>query len=392
MHKLYNDDCLKVLDKLINDNVLVDSVICDPPYGTTACEWDLVIPENELIPRLYKVIKPNGWLILFGNSPFYDRLLVKSTNKYDGKQLFKYSQEMIWEKHAPSNPLSANQQLMRKHEKIMILTINKKENGKHQTYNPYTKILLNDVKSIPKIFGMEHWGSDATEKQNERNKIKIIDLNNIDCLKHTNAYKKSSDQIRWSIKHLVDKRTKLRIGGDLQHLNVKTQKYRDFSKEDNLKHINNRFKIPKVGITHLGKEQTKQNERIDKLNNGKIESTKEYIPYTNYPTSIFKTKHDYDKIHPTQKPLALMTHLVKLFTNENDWVLDFTMGSGSTGVACVKNNRNFIGIELNEKYFNIAKDRIEGKTPEKELEEYVEFIKEKKEQINLFEGVLNENE
>lgn len=63
--------------------------------------------------------------------------------------------------------------------------------------------------------------------------------------------------------------------------------------------------------------------------------------------------------HPTQKPLALMDRLVKVFTNEGDTVLDFTMGSGSTGVACIQNNRNFIGIELDEEYFNIAEQRIQ---------------------------------
>ncbi len=63
--------------------------------------------------------------------------------------------------------------------------------------------------------------------------------------------------------------------------------------------------------------------------------------------------------HPTQKPLQLMDRLVKVFTNEGDTVLDFTMGSGTTGVACVQNNRSFIGIEIDENYFNIAKQRIE---------------------------------
>jgi len=63
-------------------------------------------------------------------------------------------------------------------------------------------------------------------------------------------------------------------------------------------------------------------------------------------------------VHPTQKPVALMEYLIKTYTNEGDTVLDFTMGSGSTGVACKKLGRNFIGIELDEGYFNIAKERI----------------------------------
>lgn len=81
--------------------------------------------------------------------------------------------------------------------------------------------------------------------------------------------------------------------------------------------------------------------------------------YENYPTSIIKIASEGATIHPTQKPVALMEYLVKTYTNENETVLDFTMGSGTTGVACVNTNRNFIGIELDDVYYNLAKDRIE---------------------------------
>ena len=80
---------------------------------------------------------------------------------------------------------------------------------------------------------------------------------------------------------------------------------------------------------------------------------------TNYPKQIIKFNHDKNKLHPTQKPVALLEYLIKTYTNENDLVLDNTMGSGSTGVACVNLNRRFIGIEKEEKYFEIAKRRIE---------------------------------
>ena len=79
-----------------------------------------------------------------------------------------------------------------------------------------------------------------------------------------------------------------------------------------------------------------------------------------HPKTIQKFVRDKGGLHPTQKPVALMEYLIKTYTNENDTVLDNCMGSGSTGVACVNTNRNFIGIELDENYFNIAKQRIEG--------------------------------
>ena len=88
----------------------------------------------------------------------------------------------------------------------------------------------------------------------------------------------------------------------------------------------------------------------------------EYESYTNFPNDTLKFKSIFGKgaLHPTQKPVALLEYLIKTYTNEGDLILDFTMGSGSTGVACRNLNRKFIGIELDEKYFNIAKGRIEN--------------------------------
>lgn len=91
--------------------------------------------------------------------------------------------------------------------------------------------------------------------------------------------------------------------------------------------------------------------------NGIIKGYKQTV--TNYPSSVLKFNSAHNPPHPTQKPLELMEFLVKTYTNENETVLDFTAGSGTTGVACVNTNRNFIGIELNDVYYNLAKDRIE---------------------------------
>ena len=94
--------------------------------------------------------------------------------------------------------------------------------------------------------------------------------------------------------------------------------------------------------------------------------TKTYKPlkktyeYKNPITLIEFDKIRKGSVHPTQKPVDLLEYLIKTYTNENELVLDFTMGSGSTGVACLNTNRKFIGIELDEKYFEIAKNRIEN--------------------------------
>ena len=125
------------------------------------------------------------------------------------------------------------------------------------------------------------------------------------------------------------------------------------------------------------KNNAKLNTTKQKQNNTgnifKIKRTDYTIDYNKgtYPTSVkfFKRPHiaNGNSLHPTQKPIALMEYLIKTYTNELETVLDFTMGSGSTGVACLNTNRNFIGIEMDENYFNIAKKRIEEHTKQQKL-------------------------
>jgi len=113
----------------------------------------------------------------------------------------------------------------------------------------------------------------------------------------------------------------------------------------------------------------KVNKRGKAGNGGHLSNEcNEYIQqFTNYPTQLLEFRYDKGKVHPTQKPVALLEYLIKTYTNDMETVLDNTMGSGSTGVACVNTNRNFIGIELDENYFNIAKERIENTLKQKEM-------------------------
>lgn len=116
-------------------------------------------------------------------------------------------------------------------------------------------------------------------------------------------------------------------------------------------------------IKYEGKPRSNKvkNGVIGKLSDNKEHKVTEYIDTGwRYPTQVWKFQRDCLKsnLHPTQKPVALLEELIKTFSNEGDIILDFTMGSGSTGVACKNLNRKFIGIELDENYFNIAKGRI----------------------------------
>ena len=104
---------------------------------------------------------------------------------------------------------------------------------------------------------------------------------------------------------------------------------------------------------------------LGKVSQGEFKPSENYNPDLRYPKNILtfnarsKECNNVNRVHPTQKPVALCEYLIKTYTNENETVLDFTMGSGSTGVACINTNRNFIGVELDDTYFKIAKKRIE---------------------------------
>ena len=244
-YKLYNGDCLEVMDKLIKEGVKVDCILCDPPYGTTACKWDTIIPFNEMWDRLNKLIKPNGAIVLFGSQPFTSALISSNIKKY------KHS--WVWHKKNAGNILVAKYQPLKTTEDIIIFT------GKGERVNYYP----------------------------------------------------------------------IMIGG-----------HKDRSKDNPTKKRSDLFSGIKSGEFKHGNNK-KGDERYPK----------HLIEYSN----ASRKNH----FHPTQKPVDLLEYLIRTYTNENETVLDFTMGSGSTGVACMNTNRRFIGIELDENYFNIAKQRIE---------------------------------
>ena len=234
MINLIKGDCLVEMKNIPDGSI--DAIITDPPYGTTACKWDSVIPFDRMWEQLNRIIKPNGAIVLFGSEPFSSALRMSNIKNY------KY--DWVWDKKLSTGFLNSKRMPLKQHEIISIFY------KKQCTYNPQM------------IKGKE--------------------------------------------------RTK---GGKLYN---KTSIY---------------------GNYHVTEKET-------------------YNMY--YPTSIkvCSNSNRKNKVHPTQKPVALMEYLIKTYTNENELVLDFTMGSGSTGVACKNLNRDFIGIELDENYFNIAQERI----------------------------------
>ena len=230
-------DCLEVM-KTIKDKS-IDAIITDPPYGTTACKWDSIIPLEPMWEQLKRIIKPNGAIVMTASQPFTTTLI--SSNM----KMFRY--ELIWKKERPTNPMLCKKQPPKYHENICIF------------YKQQPTFNANKVTRNPK------------NKRNNKPRV----------------YKDSTK--------------------------IQTEKYseRVLSGSNDLIYASNIIGIP--------------------MQRG---------------------------LHPTQKPVALMEYLINTYTNENEMVLDFTMGSGTTGVACKNLNRNFIGIELDDKYFEIAQKRI----------------------------------
>ena len=248
-------ECLELM-KDIPDKT-IDMILCDLPYGTTACKWDTVIPFEPLWEQYNRIIKDNGAIVLLGSQPFTSQLILSNIKMF--------REELIWLKNKSGSGLQAKQKHIKVHEEIIIFS----KNGKY-TYNP------------------QKWLVDKKEFLTQRKTFNEVEVGN-------NIYSKM----------------------------MKKQKADDGTRNP-------------ISIVSCR------------------------VPFTPSKGKKYENKDVDLRVHPTQKPIELLEYLVKTYTNEGELVLDNCMGSGSTGVACVNTGRNFIGIELDEKYFNIAKNRIEN--------------------------------
>ena len=245
-------DCLELMKDIPDGSV--DMILTDPPYGTTACKWDSVIPFEPMWEQINRVIKPNGAVVLFGSEPFSSALRMSNIKNY------KY--DLYWVKEKPTNFMQLKRRFGKLTENICVF------------YDGVANYYPQMVK---------HNGKKVTNKPSESNaKFKSVVASN-------------------------------------------------------------------------------SNSRI--------------LPYNDtgyrYPCDIlnFNRCQLGKTLHPTQKPVALLEYLIRTYTLESETVLDFTTGSGSTGVACINTNRKFIGIELDDNYYNIARDRIKKAVEEREENE-----------------------
>ena len=309
--KLYKGDCLIESDKIESGSV--DLILTDLPYGTMkgineefvgygrknhdGHLWDTVINTDKIMNIANRILRKNGKMILFAQDPFSTELKTKALPNLP----FNYS--MIWEKDNFANALISKKAPVNYYEDVLLFSKN------HDTEDLHP--LRNYLKDCKKESGMTNRNfnnlfSDYTNKKGNRDRsvIEHYWAPAQFCMPTEDIYKNI-----------------------LQPTGFFKTPYEDLLKID--VEFKNRFK-----------------------------STFNLWEGKKYKSNILKYKKDYTGHHPTQKPILLLEDLIKTFSNENDLVVDLTMRSGSTGVACKNTNRNFIGIEMDSAYFEIAKNRI----------------------------------
>lgn len=318
--ELLQGDCLELMKNIPSGSV--DLVLTDPPYGTTACKWDSVIPFEQMWMQLKRIVKKGGAIVLFGSEPFSSLLRASNIEWY------KY--DWIWVKEQSSSGLQAKIAPMKKHENISVF---------FQTFS--------DCYDTTDMFHELKRYMQAEKRKTGLNSTQIKELLGSYMASH---YFTNGSQFCIPTQ---DAYAKLRSTGcfpmPFDVLQGKYQEERKRSKIDDFNLYNPQMGVGKAYAGHFAPDAEVHGKSIHyvKGNEG-----------TRYPTSILQFNRE-KGLHPTQKPVALLEYLIKTYTDEGNTVLDFTMGSGSTGVACVNTGRDFIGIELDAGYFQIAKDRIE---------------------------------
>ena len=306
-------DCLELMKNIPDGSV--DLVLTDPPYGTIkgiekskasqdcgyrACEWDEIIDTDKMFLELSRVLRPNGKAILFAQEP-YTSTLIKSAIPS-----LPFLYRAMWYKNTAGNILGSKSAMVNKFEDICIF-------GKI-----YRKSHYQADHPLRKYFKEEKEKTGLTNKQ----------INEILGNGMSSHYFTNGEQFLCPTEEMYKR---LQTTGFFQ------------IPYDEIKKIDEKY------VEYIYQKMNVENPQTFNLwQGGKSKS------------NVLEYKKDNDGYHPTQKPVALLEDLIQTYSNDGDTVLDFTMGSGSTGVACVNTNRNFIGIELDEGYFQIAKQRIEN--------------------------------
>ena len=310
--ELWQGDCLELMKNIPDGSV--DLVLTDPPYGTMKnapidswvnrgekAEWDTAIDPVKIFEQISRILRQNGKAILFSQEPYTSRLITSAIPS------LPFSYRAIWYKNVSGNSLMAKSAMVSRFEDICI----------------FSKL------------GHDYCGENPLREYF----AKVLDFVGATSCKEINArlgHRKAEHCF-----YVTGSRN-----GSTQFSLCTERTYQE---------LIDVFGIDKmqgfIEYAELRKTQDEYTQKYASVFNlwqgGKSKS------------NVLEYKKDNDGYHPTQKPVALLEDLIQTYSNEGNTVLDFTMGSGSTGVACVNTNRRFIGIELDEGYFEIAKKRIE---------------------------------
>ncbi len=310
---ILNDDCFNVFSKIPNKSVQL--VCVDLPYNQTACSWDSCIDLDKMWVELKRIGKENCKYVFFCTTKFGIDLILSN------RKWFRY--DIIWEKSYTLGALSCNKQPLRKHEMIYVFNNcgeDDIDNCRNLEMREYAEKVYTYINKRPK---------EITHIMGNRKAERFF-------------YFKSA-QFGLPTKATYNKLIEL--------FNI--DKMEGFIPFDKLKFNNmiyNPQKTEGKPYKTIGKGECViyKKKRIGNDNKG-----------DRFPISILKFGHDKEHLHPTQKPVALCEWIVKTYSNEGDLILDFTMGSGSTVVACINTKRKYIGIEKDKTIFETAKKRIE---------------------------------
>ena len=329
--KIINGDCLEEMKKLESGSV--DLILTDPPYGTikglggdiekykllSNSTWDEALDTKKMLEECNRILKKSGRLILFSQEPYTSRLIIDAHNN------LPFNYRLVWMKDHFANCLVVNKAPVSYFEDIVVFTKNNPKydfEGFHPLRIYFKKVLDYIGLNLKRI----------NEKLGHRK------------AEHTFYVTPKKDVMG-------------EVGQKADHTFRNGSTQFSLCTEKTYNEIIDVFEINKMEAFKEFKELKSLDEDFNKTLDFE-ESTFNLWEGNKLKSNILNYKKDYGGLHPTQKPVALLKDLIRTYSNEEDTVLDFTMGSGSTGVACKDTNRNFIGIELDEKYFNIAKQRI----------------------------------
>lgn len=315
-----NADCFDEF-KNIQDKT-IDLVCVDLPYGQTACEWDSVIDLSQMWKELKRICKEGTVYVFFCTTKFGHTLI--NSNKI----WFRY--DLIWEKSNAVGFLSANKAPLRQHEMIYVFSysgddlLNERNMELRQYAKKVKKYINKPLKQIDKLLG--NMG-----------------------IHHFYSFKSTQFGLPTEINY-----NKL-----IEHFKINEMK--DYIKYDEMK---KKWDVSNKSTYNPQKTPGKPYVvKGHKIKNKDVYG-QSYIPTSinkgdRYPTSIIKFNNPKKSLHRTQKPVSILEWLIKTYSNENDIVLDFTMGSGSTVEACMNTNRKYIGIEKDKDIYLVAKDRLD---------------------------------